>query len=81
MLIPDAPDIAKTMRTGYPDEPYFGRDCPQCDGEIKENSNVYELNGVEVCEACFKEWVIDLLDTNPEMVADALHTVWHIWEG
>ena len=36
--IPDAPDIARALRTGYPVEPHFPPECPRC-GDRPHGSN------------------------------------------
>ena len=61
------PDIKRALATGYACEPEFGRDCPWCEGDI--GNVVYNIEGDEVCEDCFKEWMIDLLNTSPGEVA------------
>ena len=64
------PDITKTLETGYPNKPDFGRDCPWCEADI--GKVIYNVEGDEVCEDCFKEWMIDKINTNPGEVAQYL---------
>lgn len=64
------PDITRTMRTGYPVEPDFGLDCAKCEGEILGRS--FLIDGAKVCVECFREYIDDLMITNPEMVAEAM---------
>lgn len=61
---PEHPDIARTLRDGYPDGDDDGvRCCPLCDAEMSRI--MYRLNGEDVCEDCFRERVIDYVDENP----------------
>ena len=67
--IPDAPDIARTLRTGYPDEPYFPPECPRC-GDPMDTE--YLIDGEWVCRECFEEWLDELFSNDPDRIADAL---------
>ena len=73
---PEHPAIARTMRTGYPDDERWVRECPRCGGEM--SAKVYTIDGVEVCADCFKDWLLDYFDTNADDIADALGIDWGI---
>ena len=67
--IPDAPDIARTLRTGYPDEPYSPPECPRC-GDAMDTA--YLIDNQWQCGECFEEWLDEQFTTNPARIADAL---------
>lgn len=51
--------------------------CTECGCEINPHiyegcERVYIINDDAYCEACFKEWVREWLDSNPEEVANAI---------
>lgn len=64
------PDITRTLRTGYPYRPDFGRMCPRCDGDMGEIA--FEVEGKQICSECFKEWVIENVRLDPETTAHNL---------
>ena len=67
--IPDAPDIARTLRTGYPDTPHFAPECPRC-GDAMDTA--YLIDGEWQCAECFEEWLDELFTSDPARIADAL---------
>ena len=67
--IPDAPDIARTLRTGYPDTPHFPPECPRC-GDAMDTA--YLIDGEWQCAECFEEWLDEQFTTNADRIADAL---------
>lgn len=68
--IPDAPDIRRTMETGYPYPVKPPALCDRCGEELGEIS--YEVEGQLICKECFKDWLDDWFSTNPEQIARAL---------
>ena len=67
--IPDAPDIARTLRTGYPDTPHFPPECPRC-GDAMDTT--YLIDNQWQCAECFEEWLDELFSSDPARIADAL---------
>lgn len=67
-MIPDAPDIRETERSGYPYHRI--KLCPWCGEDIGDKS--YSIENDQICVECFDEWVRDYLHTNPDEVAAAL---------
>ena len=54
-LIPDAPDIARTLRTGFPSaasSTYL--ECAVCHEAIRTGEIYYRLMGEDVCESCVR---------------------------
>lgn len=68
----DHPIIVKLERDGELEPSEFVRACPECNADIGVGEWVYEINGVELCEQCFREWAWDYIETNPREVAEAL---------
>lgn len=59
--------------------------CSQCEIEFdQEDSSLahwYEIGGEVYCEDCFKDWVHDYLDSNPEDIATLMNVpVWNVME-
>ena len=54
-LIPDAPDIARTLRTGYPVAVSCDLECAACHKAIRTGDVYYRLMGEDVCESCVLE--------------------------
>ena len=51
--------------------------CSECGYDIDPAiyggcERAYTIGAETVCEGCFKDWVIDWLETSPEMVALAI---------
>lgn len=46
--------------------------CPRCQGELFRGETIYTLNGEPICPECFKDWVHDLLDVSPGILAARL---------
>lgn len=46
--------------------------CSKCQGELYPGDQVYHLDGKEVCFDCFKDWVLELLNVSPHLLADRL---------
>ena len=67
--IPDAPDIARTLRTGYPGEPHFPPECPRCGDPM---DTAYLIDGEWECGECFEGWLDELFTSDPARIADAL---------
>ena len=67
--IPDALDIARVLRTGYPVEPYFPPECPCC-GDPMDTE--YLIDGEWVCRECFEEWLDVQFSSNPDVLAGKL---------
>lgn len=67
-MIPDAPDIRETERSGYPYHRI--KLCPWCGEDVGDKT--YNVEGDDICPECFAEWVQDYLSTNPDELAAAL---------
>lgn len=65
--IPDAPDIRNALRTGYPDNNQCT--CDRC-GEFLGDYTYITEDG-DMCGECFREYMLDALETNPKMFAEA----------
>lgn len=70
-MLPDHPDIAQTLRDGYPHGYSALLECSSCDGAI--DVNAYEIDDRWVCEECFREWLEDYAATNSPDIARALN--------
>lgn len=57
MNIPDAPDIACALRTGYPRPVKEANpiECEYCGKELSGNDDVFCVDGDLICECCFIE--------------------------
>lgn len=44
--------------------------CTECGGELYGGERVFVMDGETMCGECFKDWVLDLLDTSPAILAD-----------
>ena len=54
--------------------------CSQCDHELnpelEDDCEKYYLIGGEIyCKFCFQDWLHDLVDDKPDVLADALNIV------
>ena len=72
--ISEEPKIARCLKTGYPDRPFFVRCCPLCEYELGDC--LYYIDEEGVCETCFLEWAADFLKSNPKEAAKALRVNW-----
>jgi hypothetical protein len=59
--------------------------CSHCeiefDPEDSSLSHWYEIGGEMYCEDCFKDWVKDYLESNPEDIAKLMNVpVWDVME-
>lgn len=43
--------------------------CHKCQGELYAGELVFEVEGDTLCKDCFKEWVLFLLETSPDILA------------
>jgi hypothetical protein len=74
--IKDHPFIREAERFGVPDDSDFN--CPRCGynydcGTLYEGQiPTFKVDGEWVCYECFESWFMDLIHTNPEMVAGGL---------
>ena len=66
--IPDHPDIARTLLTGYPHESK-GIICADCEKEMYGDEKVYISDGDTVCGDCLKERLLEAYDIDD--LADA----------
>ena len=66
--IPDHPDIARTLLTGYPHESK-GIVCTDCEKEMYGDEKVYISDGDTVCSDCLKERILEAYDIDD--LADA----------
>ena len=66
--IPDHPDIARTLLTGYPHESK-GLICADCEKEMYGDEKVYISDGDTVCGDCLKERILEAYDIDD--LADA----------
>ena len=58
MQIPDHPEIACALRTGYPRE-YKSVQCADCQQEFSGDQEMYISDGDVVCGDCLKERLLD----------------------
>ena len=56
--IPDHPDIARTLLTGYPHESKSVK-CADCEQEFYGDERIYICDGDAVCADCLKERLLD----------------------
>lgn len=56
--IPDHPDIARTLRTGYPHPIRYIR-CTCCDRIMTADQTVYRMDAEDLCAGCFVEAILD----------------------
>ena len=66
--IPDHPDIARTLLTGYPHERKSVK-CADCEQEFYGDERIYISDGVAVCADCLKERILEAYDI--DALADA----------
>ena len=68
---PEHPEILRCMDCGYP---RGGRAkaplCEEC--ACRMYGRVFVIEGHEICDDCFRDWLDDYASTNIEDVADAL---------
>lgn len=43
--------------------------CSDCQGELYGGENVFLMDGKTLCKDCFKAWLLELLDTSPDILA------------
>lgn len=70
--IPDHPDIACALRTGYPREHMGGCKsirCADCEQELYGDQRIYIIDGDAVCGDCLKDRLLDAY--NIDDLADA----------
>lgn len=58
--IPDHPEIACALRTGYPRPLPPHIKCAECEIELTGESPVYEVDGRRLCEDCFESYIDDM---------------------
>ena len=68
-ILPDAPDIRRALRTGYPYSERYPV-CQYCGGDF--GSAAYYVESEWVCSDCFREWVDHCFLTNRAELADML---------
>lgn len=68
MGIPDHPEIACALRTGYP-RPYKSVRCEDCGSEMSGSHRMYIDNGDVLCGSCLKARILDEYTTDD--LADA----------
>ena len=56
--IPDHPDIARTLFTGYPHESKSVK-CADCEQEFYGDERIYICDGDAVCADCLKERLLE----------------------
>ena len=67
--IPDHPEIARALRTGYP-RPYRYVLCADCGGEFSEDHTMYISGGDLICGKCLLDRILENYDTDD--LAEAL---------
>lgn len=70
MNLPDHPDIRQAESTGYPAGFRPVRACPQCGGDMSPTR--YVLDGLEVCEDCFGDWLRERIGSDLREAADRM---------
>lgn len=58
MGIPEHPDIARALRTGYP-RPYKSVRCKDCQQEFSGGDQMYIDAGDIICGKCLKDRLLD----------------------
>lgn len=61
MKIPDHPDIARTLLTGYPHESKTVI-CADCEKELYGDEKIYISDGDTVCGDCLKKRILEDYD-------------------
>lgn len=66
MSIPEHPQIARTLATGYPEpatepEPVF---CIECGEKMTGLDDVFDYDGDTLCENCFRDRIMEDMDTS-----------------
>lgn len=61
MDIPDHPEIARALRTGYPRPLPPHVTCRDCDKELYGDDPVYLVDGAIVCEGCLEERIDEMM--------------------
>lgn len=56
--IPDHPDIARTLLTGYPHESKSVK-CADCEQEFSGDERIYISDGDSVCADCLKARILE----------------------
>lgn len=69
--IPDHPEIACALATGYPHpvKEYFVN-CEDCGNELTGMDKVFDYDGDPLCEECFRERLME--DMSMEEIAEKL---------
>lgn len=44
--------------------------CHDCQGELYGGENVFLMDGKIMCQECFKDWLLKLLNNSPSILAD-----------
>lgn len=44
--------------------------CSDCQGELYGGERVFLVDGKTLCKECFKDWVLDLFNVSPDILAD-----------
>ncbi len=72
MNIPDHPEIACALRTGYPQPPKEPIEihCDECGCHIDGSEKVYAYDGERICEKCCRDRITE--DFDVEEIAKAL---------
>lgn len=74
-LLRDAPDIERTMRTGYPypwADPAPEIECDNCGESLAPTDMMFQIDGLWCCQSCLEEHIKTLLNDDPEKIAEAL---------
>lgn len=54
--------------------------CGKCQGELYGGEQVFCVDGKTMCKECFKDWLLDLLDTSPDLLADRVGAIFETVE-
>lgn len=72
--IPDHPEIANTLKTGYP-RLLATITCASCHTEISGDRMLYNYGGVMLCEKCFVDHLLENEDANGFADAFGIETI------
>lgn len=73
MDIPEHPQVARALATGYPEPIPDSIFCEECSHEFEADDKVYLYDGERLCENCCRERIME--DFDVEQIAEALQIV------
>lgn len=73
MNIPEHPQIARVLATGYPEPVSKPMNCVECGAEFNHFESVFLYDGDAICENCCRDRIME--DFNMEDIAKALQII------